>query len=316
MSEAVPSGHLPVMLREVLNLFTPVGGGPFLDCTFGGGGHSAALLATADHARVVALDCDPDAAPRAAALATRHPQRFVFHNVNYVQLASLGAEKFRGILFDLGVSSFQLDNTSRGFSFREDAPADMRMDPRAGESAAEFLEHAERADLVRAIRDYGEEARWHKVVTAIIAARGSGRLATTEGFARVVADAVGPVPTRGRRPVHPATRSFQGVRIAVNRELESLHEALPMAFDKLLPGGVLAVISFHSLEDRIVKRFFNRMAGRPEHGHDSRPQDERVRQADLLTRRPLRPAEDEIERNPRSRSARLRALCKAGVSAN
>jgi 16S rRNA (cytosine1402-N4)-methyltransferase len=216
---------------------------------------------------------------------------------------------FDGILFDFGLSSFQLDQTERGFSFRFDAPLDMRMNPTAGISAAEFLETADEEGLVRAVRNYGEEKRWRRVVQAIIAARGTGRLQRTGSFAELVAEAVGPTP-RGRKAVNPATRTFQGIRVEVNDELSAIERGLPAAFDRLSPGGVLAAISFHSLEDRIVKRFCRKMAGRPEHTNDYRTMDERHVQAKMISTRPILPTEAEIKMNPRSRSARLRAIRK------
>ncbi|MGB0414783.1 MAG: 16S rRNA (cytosine(1402)-N(4))-methyltransferase RsmH, partial [Coraliomargarita sp.] len=186
---------------------------------------------------------------------------------------------------------------------------DMRMNPHAGISAAEFLETADEEALVRAVRNYGEEKRWRRVVQSIIDARGTGRLQRTQSLAELVTEAVGPTP-RGRKAVHPATRTFQGIRVEVNDELSAIERGLPAAFDRLSPGGVLAAISFHSLEDRIVKRFCRKMAGRPEHAGDTRTQDERVVQAKMISTRPISPAEDEIRINPRSRSARLRAIRK------
>jgi 16S rRNA (cytosine1402-N4)-methyltransferase len=213
------------------------------------------------------------------------------------------------VFFDFGLSSFQLDDADRGFSFRADAPADMRMNHGTGLSAAEFLETADEAALIRAVRNYGEEPRWRRVVAAIQSARGSGKLQRTQTLAALVAEAVGPTP-RGRYAVHPATRTFQGIRIEVNDELSAIERGLPAAFDRLLPGGVLAAISFHSLEDRIVKRFCRRMAGRPEHSHDSRTMDERETRAVMIATRPFKPGADEIAHNPRSRSARMRAIRK------
>jgi len=300
------SGHLPVLLREVLDCFAPVGAGTYLDGTFGGGGHASAILEAHPQARVIGLDCDPAARERAERLRERYPGRFSFFDLNFRKLDQLTQTGFAGVLLDLGVSSFQLDQFERGFSFRQDAPADMRLDPRQGQPAAEFLETAGRDELVRAIRDFGEEARWRRVVDAIISARGTGKLQSTASLAALIAEAAGPA-RRGER-IHPATKSFQGIRIAVNDELGAIDEGLPKAFDALAPGGVLAVIAFHSLEDRPVKRFFNRVTGRPEHSRDSRPQDERTQLAERLTRKPVTAGEAEIAQNPRSRSAKLRAV--------
>ena len=190
-----------------------------------------------------------------------------------------------------------------------DAPADMRMNPQSGLSAAEFLETSDEEGLIRAVRNYGEEKRWRSVVAAILQARGTGSLQRTSSLANLIANAVGPNRS-GRSFVHPATRSFQGIRIEVNNELSAIERGLPAAFDRLLPDGILAAISFHSLEDRIVKRFCRKMAGRPEHSHDSRTQDEREVRASMITTRPISPSEFEIQSNPRSRSARLRSIRK------
>lgn len=309
VAPATVSGHVPVLLRETLELLAPRAGVKLMDGTFGGGGHSRALLESASDAVVVALDRDPAAVPRAETLRAEYGDRFRFHRINFGDLAELDESGFHGVLFDFGLSSFQLDTKERGFSFRYDAPADMRMNPDEGISAAEFLETADEASLVRAVRNYGEEQRWRRVVKAIIAARGTGKLQRTQSLAELIAEAVGPTP-RGRKAVHPATRTFQGIRVEVNDELSAIERGLPAAFDRLLPEGVLAAISFHSLEDRIVKRFCRKMAGRPEHARDNRTQDERDVRATMISTRPIRPSEAEIETNPRSRSARLRALRK------
>ncbi len=303
------TSHEPVMLHEVLAVLRPENGRAYLDCTFGGGGHTRAILQAGPDVRVDAIDRDPAAVERAASLKAEFGERFRLFSRNYAEIDKLGTGGYAGILFDLGVSSFQLDEPERGFSFRAGGPADMRMNPLEGWSAADFLEQAPESELIRAVRDYGEELRWRRVVTAILSARRTGALRDTASLAALVAEAVGERPGRPGR-IHPATRTFQGIRIAVNDELAGIETALPKAFDALAPGGILAVISFHSLEDRIVKRFFRRMAGRPEHAGDSTAAQDRVRRADLLGTRPIVPGEEEINRNPRSRSAKLRALRK------
>ncbi|MGB0743936.1 MAG: 16S rRNA (cytosine(1402)-N(4))-methyltransferase RsmH [Opitutales bacterium] len=305
----VQSGHVPVLLNEALGLLEPRDGAKLLDGTFGGGGHSRAFLESSGNVSVVALDRDPEAVERAKAFKAEFGERFRICQLNFGDLERLDEADFHGIFFDFGLSSFQLDSGERGFSFRADAPVDMRMDPGSGISAAEFLETAEKEALVRAIRNFGEEKRWGRVVEAVLNARGSGKLQRTQSLAALVAEAVGPTP-RGRKAVHPATRTFQGIRIEVNDELSAIERGLPAAFDRLLPGGVLAAISFHSLEDRIVKRFCRKMAGRPEHSRDSRTQDERVKLAEMISTRAIAPSEEEISKNPRSRSARMRAIRK------
>ncbi len=309
LTPAASSGHVPVLLAEALELLAPRAGAKILDGTFGGGGHTRALLEAAEGVIVVALDRDPAAIERSAVLKAEFGDRFRIHQINFGDLGDLDETGFDGILFDFGLSSFQLDTAERGFSFRSDAPADMRMNPDAGLSAAEFLETADEESLIRAVRNYGEEKRWRRVVESIIKARGTGRLQRTHSLAELVTEAVGPTP-RGRKAVHPATRTFQGIRVEINDELSAIERGLPAAFDRLLPNGVLAAISFHSLEDRIVKRFCRKMAGRPEHSGDYRTQDERVVSAKMISTRPIAPSDEEILSNPRSRSSRLRAIRK------
>lgn len=319
LAESLPSaspakgGHVPVLCDAIV---TWIGGKErtrLLDATFGGGGHTRALLESHPTIQVVALDQDPQARDRARHLSDTYDERLQFVSANFGQLESLQLGLFDGILFDLGLSSFQLDQAERGFSFREDAPCDMRMNPDSEPSAAEFLESADDAELIRAIRDYGEEPSWRRVVNRIKDARGTGALKRTGSLAELIADCV-PRQRPGRRAIHPATRSFQGIRIAVNDELGVLERALPAAFESLVDGGRLAVISFHSLEDRIVKRFFRRMAGRPEHGRDSRTADQRTQLAILHAAKGMVPSAEEMAHNPRSRSARLRILEKSTPS--
>ncbi len=308
MTAMIP-GHLPVLLHEVMEQLAPRPGARVLDATFGGGGHTRAILESAADVSVVALDRDPAAIARSESLVGEFGDRFQLIDRDFGGLGELDLGKFDGALFDLGVSSFQLDEASRGFSFRHDAPADMRMDPRHGVPAAQWLETATEAMLVHAIRNYGEENSWRRVVRALIAARGSGRLAQTASLADVIFEAI-PAALRRQSKIHPATRSFQGIRIAVNDEIGAIERALPAAFERLAPGGVMAVISFHSLEDRPVKQFFRQQCGQPLNAHDSTPQDLRAKSADALTRKPITATSAEIAVNPRSRSAKLRALRK------
>lgn len=302
-------GHQPVLLTEVIGFLAPVPGGRYLDATFGGGGHSRALLDAAPQTSLVAFDRDPAALERAQSLEAEYGDRFRLISSDFGHLGEFPESDFAGILFDLGLSSFQLDQAERGFSFRQDAPADMRMDPRRGIPASEWLETATEEMLVRAVRDFGEEPHWRRVVRALISARGTGALARTTSLAEVVAESI-PPRDRFTSKIHPATRAFQGIRIAVNDELGAIERALPAAFAKLRVDGILCVISFHSLEDRIVKHFFRRQCGQPENSNDSLPQQFRAKYAEPLTRRPVTPSDGEIALNPRSRSAKLRALRK------
>jgi 16S rRNA (cytosine1402-N4)-methyltransferase len=308
-AHAESAGHVPVLLQEVIDLLAPRAGKRYLDCTFGGGGHTRVLLEADPSIRVVALDRDPEAQARAHELSAMSSDRLTFHRFDFGSLATLPETGFDGILFDLGVSSFQLDDPNRGFSFRQKSPLDLRIDPDCGSPASTWLETASEEDLVRAVRDYGEERRWRSVVSAIMRSRGSGRLTTTTGLSSLIESAL-PGYRRHEKRIHPATRTFQGIRIALNDELGALERALPAAFERLNPGGRLCVISFHSLEDRMVKRFFRYKAGIAVDASDSLPKQLRSSEASLLTRKPIVPTDPEIEANPRSRSSRLRGLQK------
>ncbi len=308
-SKPFGKGHLPVLLREVLGLFEVSDGKKYLDATFGGGGHTRALLESGPSVSVVAIDCDPEAAERAHELSQLFPGRFRFYDLNFSELNRVEESGFDGVLFDYGVSSFHFDQPERGFSFRSDAPVDMRMNPRVGQSAAEFLENASREELIRAIKIYGEETSWRRIVDAILNARGTDVLYNTTSLATLIFNTI-PAPVRRKSKLNPATKTFQGLRIAINRELEVIETALPKAFNLLAPDGVLAAISFHSLEDRIVKRYFRTLCGQPVDRRDNTPQQLRTVVAEPLSRKPITATPEEIAQNPRSRSAKLRAVRK------
>ena len=294
--------HLPVLAAEAIAALAIRAEGTYVDGTFGRGGHARAILARlGPSGRLVALDRDPDAERAAAALAV--DARFSFFRRKFSELgAVLGDRQVQGMLFDLGVSSPQLDDPARGFSFRADAPLDMRMDPASGQSAAQWLATAEEQEIREVIRDYGEERFAKQIAAAIAAARRSEPIVRTRQLADLVATAV-----RTREPGQdPATRTFQALRIHVNRELEEVSLMLPQAVGHLAPGARLAVISFHSLEDRIVKRFLQRLA-RPEVPRRLPLRASEMPQPALkLVGRAIRPSPDEIRSNPRARSATLR----------
>ncbi|MEC7907645.1 MAG: 16S rRNA (cytosine(1402)-N(4))-methyltransferase RsmH [Verrucomicrobiota bacterium] len=301
--------HKPVLYRETIEFLAPHDGGYYLDCTFGGGGHTRLILDAAE-TKVIALDQDPDAAQRAKEFEAQYGERFEFQSKNFADIDRIEEGPFDGILFDFGVSSFQLDQADRGFSFRSDAPLDMRMNPESDQpSAEEWLAKASRPELIDAIKDYGEEKNWRRIVDAVIEARAKTPLHTTKALSELILSCI-PAKPRYASKIHPATKVFQGIRIAINNEIEAIEKGLPAAFERLKPNGRLCVISFHSLEDRIAKNLFRQWAGRPAPG-DNRPQDMRQRRASLLTRRPTQASDREIAANSRSRSAKLRALRKA-----
>ena len=285
-------GHVPVLFSEALERLDVRPGGTYVDATFGAGGHSIGIARRLGRGRLVALDADPEVrlpddfpSPESLRVELVHAN---FRDLRAV-LRDRGIERIDGILYDLGVSSMQLDHPERGFSFREDAPLDMRFDPTSGITAAELLRSADERRLAEIIYRFGEERAARKIAQAIVARRREGRLPTTTGeLARLISGVVH-VPGRRER-IHPATRTFQALRIAVNDELAALQTSLDGAFDALVPGGRVVVISFHSLEDRLVKTSFR--------------DDPRVMP---LTRKPVLPTPSEITHNPRARSARLRA---------
>jgi len=301
--------HRPVLEQEVVMALALKAAGTYVDGTFGRGGHSRAILAQlGPQGRLIALDRDPDAAAAAREIAD---PRFSFFRTSFSDLAAL-PPRVDGMLFDLGVSSPQLDDPQRGFSFRADGPLDMRMDPASSPSAAEWLATAEQQQITEVIRDYGEERFAKQIAAAIVDARRREPLLRTRQLADLVAAAV-----RTREPGQdPATRTFQAVRIHVNRELEEVSLMLPRAAARLAEGGRLAVISFHSLEDRIVKRFMQNLA-RPDVPRDLPLRASEMPQPVLkLVGRAQRASPEETRRNPRARSATLRVAERTAVPFN
>ena len=307
---ALPSesgSHIPVLLDAVLAALMPRDKATFVDGTFGGGGYSAALLAAA-RCRVLGIDRDPDAIRRGATLIARYPERLQLIEGRFgdmdrlVRAATDGP--IAGVALDVGVSSQQLDNAERGFSFRLDGPLDMRMG-RDGTSAADLISGLEEGDLAELIRNLGEERYARRVARAIVAARRRTPIRRTGELADIVRAAI---PSR-EPGLDPATRTFQALRIAVNDELGELDRGLAAAERLLMPGGRLAVVAFHSLEDARVKTFLRRRSGATAGSSRHLPPAAGTLPPTfkLLTRRPIRPSADEIARNPRARSARLRA---------
>ncbi|MBK6803621.1 MAG: 16S rRNA (cytosine(1402)-N(4))-methyltransferase RsmH [Betaproteobacteria bacterium] len=309
--------HVSVLLEESVAAMVLRDDGTYVDGTFGRGGHSRAILARlSPRGRVVAIDRDPDAERAAAAL---HDGRLAFRRARFSALDDvlddLAIGLCDGVLLDLGISSPQIDTPARGFSFRHEGPLDMRMDPDAGEPAAAFIARASLRELTEVIRDHGEERLAQPIARAIVAARAIGPIVTTRQLAAIVAQAVGS-RTRGDWRQDPATRTFQALRIAVNDELAELERVLPRAVARLREDGRLCVISFHSLEDRIVKRFIAR-ASAP-FGGDPRLARVPLTQADLpspplaAVGRAIRASDAECDANPRARSAVLRVARRTG----
>ncbi|HWD26946.1 MAG TPA: 16S rRNA (cytosine(1402)-N(4))-methyltransferase RsmH [Rhizomicrobium sp.] len=297
------SGHLPVMLSEVLATLSPKDGEHYVDGTFGGGGYSRAILEAAD-CRVLGIDRDPDAIARGQDLVKRFGGRLTLVHGAFSELDSyLDGAKTDGIVLDLGVSSFQFDEPARGFSFREDGPLDMRMS-KEGESAADFVNTADEKVLADVIYQLGEERNSRRIAKAIVAAR---PVTGTAALAQIVKEAQG--PAAARLAIHPATRTFQALRIHVNDELGELERGLGAASSSLAAAGRLVVVAFHSLEDRMVKRFLSERSTSAPQGSRHAPVAGRAAptQFKLITRSPLMPSDAEVEANPRARSARLRA---------
>ena len=292
--------HEPVMVAEVLEHLEPARGGIFVDCTVGMGGHARALL-EGGASRLIGCDRDPAALDQARGALGGFGDRVELVHSDYRRLAEVlderGIAAVDGVLADLGVSSMQLDAPGRGFSFRRDEPLDMRMDTTQGPTAAEAIRDADERTLADVIYGFGEERHSRRVARAIVAARARGAIETTGQFADIVRRAI---PRKGHTRIDPATRTFQAIRIWINRELDGLDRFLGDAASRLAPGGRMAVITFHSLEDRIVKHTLRAMQAEGTVGITVR------------TRRPVVPGDAEVERNPRARSAKLRAIERNG----
>ena len=295
-SSASDPAHEPVLVGEVVTALAPRPDGVYVDCTVGLGGHTAALLA-AGAGRVIGIDRDPAALAHAKARLADAGERVVLVHADYRDLAAVlgrcGVEHVSGAVADLGVSSMQLDDPARGFSFRQSGPLDMRMDQSRGETLADRLQSVDEQTLADVIYRFGDERKSRRVARAIVQARDAGRAGTTGDLAAVVRRAAGGGTWQR---LDPATRTFQALRIWVNAEIDGLGAFIDTAASVLQPGARLAVIAFHSLEDREVKHAMRRLAA----SGTTR----------LVTRRPIDPAADEIDRNPRARSARLRVLEK------
>jgi len=313
MTDSRSIDHIPVLCSDAVGLLTQHPGGTVVDGTVGLGGHAEAILDADPTLQLVGIDRDAEALDRARMRLARFGSRARLVYGNYRDLERLldqiDVDAIDGLLLDLGVSSLQLDDARRGFSFRGDGSLDMRMDRTGGSSAAEWLATASQMEIAETLRTYGEERYAERIARAIDQARCREPVATTGMLAEIVRRAVPAGYRHGR--LDPATRTFQAIRIRVNGELDALEEGLCAGFDRLTCGGVLAAISFHSLEDRIVKRFFQHKAADcvcppelPECLCDKKVE------AEILTKRPLTAAADEIEANPRARSAKLRAVRK------
>jgi len=302
--------HRPVLLNETIALLDPKPGGVFLDATLGGGGHADAILErTSPNGILVGIDRDPEAIEHARQRLARYGQRVKFVQGDFRDigsiLASVGITELDGVLFDLGVSSHQLES-GRGFSFMRDEPLDMRMSPAEGTlSAADVVNTYTESDLAEIIRRYGEERYARQIARAIVERRKSAPIRTTGELVETILSAVGG-KYRGL-DIHPATRTFQAIRIEVNKELEAIEAGVTGAIEHLKIGGRICVISFHSLEDRIVKKTFRKLSGHcecPPRALKCECGARRILQ--VLTKKPVTPSEEEIAENPRSRSAKLR----------
>jgi len=307
--------HKPVLLQEIIQALQPCSGGVYIDATVGAGGHAAAILqASAPEGRLFGLDRDERALALAASHLAEFGRRVHLLHANFEQLSEVvqpyQLPPVSGILLDLGVSSMQFDQAARGFSFQADGPLDMRMDASTGSTAADLVNRLPESELADLIYRYGEEPTSRRIARAIARAR---PIESTQALAEVIARAAGG-QRRGRPKIHPATRTFQALRIAVNDELGALERVLPQAVALLAPGGRLAVISFHSLEDRIVKQYFQQEARDcicpPEQPICTCRHKATIH---IITKKPITPSLAEIDENPRARSAKLRVVESIGI---
>jgi 16S rRNA (cytosine1402-N4)-methyltransferase len=309
--------HTPVLLAEVLDALLPADGETYIDGTFGAGGYTRAILSRAD-CRVIAFDRDPSAIRTGRAMQAQSGERLALIEDRFgamgSQLGELGLSQVNGIVLDIGVSSMQLDDAERGFSFLRDGPLDMRMSGQ-GQSAADVVNSCKAEQLADIIFQYGEEKRSRRIAQSIAAARSNAPIVTTFGLVRAVEAATG--PQRPGERVHPATRTFQALRIYVNAELDELADALHEAEVLLAENGRLVVVTFHSLEDRIVKRFLAARAGRTPSASRHAPQAaaERLPSFELLRKGHVEASDAEVAANPRARSAKLRAARRTSAPA-
>jgi len=307
--------HLPVLFHEIMDALQPKTGGRYVDCTLGAGGHSFGILeASSPDGQLLAFDLDASAIELAKQRLQSFGERANLQHASYLDLAAtmrtFGWPGVDGIVIDFGVSSMQLDQPERGFSFREDGPLDMRFNPQTGHSAAQFLNSVEETELADILYKYGEEPKSRRIAAAICQRR---PFSTTSELADLIKETVGSFTPRGRKYIHPATKTFQAIRIAINHELEAVEKIIPMAVQALNPKGRLAVLTFHSLEDRIVKHYFQ------QESHDCICPPEQLicncgHQASIkrITKKPTRADITELKENKRARSAKLRIIEKLG----
>lgn len=309
------SPHIPVMLREVLRVLDPQDGETYVDGTLGAGGYTRAILAAAPSCRVIAIDRDLEAHQRAESWRGQYGDRLALIHNSFGNLSHCIPETVNGLVLDIGVSSMQIDQAERGFSFRFDGPLDMRMDRDSGESAADLVNTLDETDLANLIYTYGEERNSRRIAKAIVTERAVQPITSTGKLASVIRAAS---PKSRKDDIDPATRTFQALRIAVNDELGELERALAASEHILAEGGRLVVVTFHSLEDRIVKNFMKQHSGdvpSPSRYLPDAPKDAHPPSFKLISRKALEAAEDEIVMNPRARSAKLRAAIRTAAPA-